>query len=92
MMRKGFPLLLLLMTACATVPSKSAMDSVDPFIGTGGDGHTYPGATSPSGRACTPSGSSIWKTTRDRTSNGLGDARLPIRSNPSLKQPYSTEP
>ncbi len=49
MMRKGFPLLLLLMTACATVPSKSAMDSVDPFIGTGGDGHTYPGATAPFG-------------------------------------------
>ena len=49
MMRKGFPLLLLLMTACTAVPSQSAMDCVDPFIGTGGDGHTYPGATAPFG-------------------------------------------
>ena len=49
MMRKGFPLLLLLMTACTAVPSQSTMDSVDPFIGTGGDGHTYPGATAPFG-------------------------------------------
>ena len=49
MMRKGFPLLLLLMTACTAVPSQSTLDSVDPFIGTGGDGHTYPGATAPFG-------------------------------------------
>lgn len=30
--------------------SKSIVDYVDPFIGTGGHGHTYPGATSPFGR------------------------------------------
>lgn len=28
---------------------KSAVDYVDPFIGTGGHGHTYPGATTPHG-------------------------------------------
>lgn len=28
---------------------KPALDCVDPFIGTGGDGHTYPGATAPFG-------------------------------------------
>ena len=32
----------------ATTP-KPALDCVDPFIGTGGDGHTYPGATAPFG-------------------------------------------
>ena len=32
----------------ATSP-KPALDCVDPFIGTGGDGHTYPGATAPFG-------------------------------------------
>ena len=39
--------------AALAVPSKSAAErayaAVDPFIGTGGEGHTYPGATVPFG-------------------------------------------
>ena len=39
--------------AVLAAPSKSAAEraygSVDPFIGTGGEGHTYPGATVPFG-------------------------------------------
>ncbi|TGY56031.1 GH92 family glycosyl hydrolase [Parabacteroides distasonis] len=37
-----------LFTACSQVP-QSPIDSVDPFIGTGFHGHTYPGATAPYG-------------------------------------------
>ena len=49
MIKRLLPVLLLT-TACASVPSLNLpMDCVDPFIGTGGDGHTYPGATAPFG-------------------------------------------
>ena len=37
-----------LFTACSQAP-QSPIDSVDPFIGTGFHGHTYPGATAPYG-------------------------------------------
>jgi predicted alpha-1,2-mannosidase len=37
---------LLLATACAATP---AFDAVDPFIGTDGEGHTFPGAVAPFG-------------------------------------------
>ncbi|WP_297908538.1 GH92 family glycosyl hydrolase [uncultured Parabacteroides sp.] len=37
-----------LSTACSQAP-QSPVDSVDPFIGTGFHGHTYPGATAPYG-------------------------------------------
>lgn len=56
-MKKHVVLALILMTivsSCAknekTVQTKNVVDYVDPFIGTGGHGHTYPGATSPFGR------------------------------------------
>ncbi len=39
---------LLILTSCSTTPSTPA-DYVNPFIGTGGHGHTYPGATLPFG-------------------------------------------
>ena len=38
-----------LMPAVAAAPADTAYDSVDPFIGTGEGGHTYPGATVPFG-------------------------------------------
>jgi predicted alpha-1,2-mannosidase len=51
--------LLLLITGCSKlktsgahkkgIASQNLVDCVDPFIGTGGHGHTYPGATSPFG-------------------------------------------
>ncbi|MDU1891085.1 MAG: GH92 family glycosyl hydrolase [Dysgonomonas sp.] len=37
-----------LITACTTAP-KTPIEYVDPFIGTGFHGHTYPGATTPHG-------------------------------------------
>ena len=37
-----------LFTACSQAP-QSPIDSVNPFIGTGFHGHTYPGATAPYG-------------------------------------------
>jgi predicted alpha-1,2-mannosidase len=43
-MRAAFLVLLLARTAAA-----APVDDVDPFIGTGGEGHTYPGATVPFG-------------------------------------------
>lgn len=46
-MKKIFPLILLAL-ACNT-NEKSLTDYVNPFIGTGGHGHTYPGASSPFG-------------------------------------------
>ncbi|HYG08260.1 MAG TPA: glycoside hydrolase domain-containing protein, partial [Stenotrophomonas sp.] len=36
-------------TAHAAAPGDAAYAAVDPFIGTGGEGHTYPGATVPFG-------------------------------------------
>ncbi|MDG2524908.1 GH92 family glycosyl hydrolase [Stenotrophomonas sp. HITSZ_GD] len=42
-------LLLVAHTALATTPGEAAYAAVDPFIGTGGEGHTYPGATVPFG-------------------------------------------
>ena len=36
-------------TAHAATPGERAYAAVDPFIGTGGEGHTYPGATVPFG-------------------------------------------
>ena len=33
----------------AQTPQKPLISYVDPFIGTGGHGHTYPGATTPFG-------------------------------------------
>ena len=35
--------------ACSSPVAVSVLDEVDPFIGTGGIGHTYPGATAPFG-------------------------------------------
>ena len=56
-MKKRVVLVLVLMgliSSCAKngnlVDSKNSSDYVDPFIGTGGHGHTYPGATAPFGR------------------------------------------
>ena len=34
--------------ASATAPART-IDAVDPFIGTGGEGHTFPGAVAPFG-------------------------------------------
>ena len=53
-MKKLFlPLLLLAFAACSTQPQAEyvtdAASYVDPFIGTGGHGHTFPGATVPFG-------------------------------------------
>jgi putative alpha-1,2-mannosidase len=58
-MKKYFPLFLLLLLfldACKPKPPISSaqkdrqlIDYVNPFIGTGGHGHTYPGATMPFG-------------------------------------------
>ena len=42
------PLFLILLSACS-MSQKSPIDYVDPFIGTGFHGHTYPGATVPQG-------------------------------------------
>ena len=42
-------LLLLLLPGCIGNMAVDPIDYVDPFIGTGGHGHTYPGATSPYG-------------------------------------------
>ena len=39
---------LCLFCACSS-PQKNPIDYVDPFIGTGFHGHTYPGATTPFG-------------------------------------------
>ncbi len=39
----------LLAASCTRQPDKTVADYVDPFIGTGGNGHTYPGATVPFG-------------------------------------------
>jgi len=39
----------LLSTAAAGQTVSSPIDAVDPFIGTGGEGHTFPGATAPFG-------------------------------------------
>ena len=41
--------LLLTVPALAQTPPPSGYDAVDPFIGTGGEGHTYPGAVAPFG-------------------------------------------
>ena len=41
-------LLLAMVTACSVTDVPLSME-VDPFIGTGGHGHTYPGATVPFG-------------------------------------------
>ena len=40
---------LLLAVACVGAQAADAVDDVDPMIGTGGDGHTFPGATVPFG-------------------------------------------
>ncbi len=42
------PALGLIAAACATAPQEP-VDCVDPMIGTGFHGHTYPGATTPFG-------------------------------------------
>ena len=48
MIKKIFPLLLLVIIGCQK-ERKSITDYVNPFIGTGGHGHTYPGASTPFG-------------------------------------------
>jgi predicted alpha-1,2-mannosidase len=47
----ALPLFLLAAVAPAadTSPASTPYDAVDPFIGTGGEGHTYPGAVAPFG-------------------------------------------
>jgi len=41
--------LVLILTSCNSVPPNNLTSYVDPFIGTGGHGHTYPGAAWPFG-------------------------------------------
>ncbi|MDO7843806.1 GH92 family glycosyl hydrolase [Sphingomonas immobilis] len=48
-MRRLFPLLALLPTALLAQTAPAPVDTVDPMIGTGGEGHTFPGATAPFG-------------------------------------------
>ena len=52
-MRLGLCSALISLVAVAAVaaaePSATPAESVDPFIGTGGHGHTFPGATLPFG-------------------------------------------
>ena len=47
MVRLPFAVLLALLASAAV--AAPGYDAVDPFIGTGGEGHTYPGATAPFG-------------------------------------------
>ena len=53
MKRLFLPLFLLCLAACNTQPKADFVTDpakyVDPFIGTGGHGHTFPGATVPFG-------------------------------------------
>ncbi|WP_449406279.1 hypothetical protein [Massilia phosphatilytica] len=42
--------------ACTLAHAASRTDNVDVFIGTGGDGHTFPGATRPFGMVQTEPG------------------------------------
>lgn len=44
-----FAAILGLITSCSSTQPKTPIDYVDPFIGTGFHGHTYPGATAPFG-------------------------------------------
>lgn len=44
-----FVVMMLLFAACSEKSSKNVVSYVDTFIGTGGHGHTYPGATAPFG-------------------------------------------
>ena len=44
-----FSLLMLAPVLAGATPDVPAVDRVDPFIGTGGEGHTFPGATLPFG-------------------------------------------
>ena len=47
-MRKILPFILLIFVSCQK-EQKHLTDYVNPFIGTGGHGHTYPGASAPFG-------------------------------------------
>ncbi len=47
-MRKTI-LLALILSGAATAQTVAPIDAVDPMIGTGGEGHTFPGATAPFG-------------------------------------------
>ena len=49
MMRASILLALVLSTPALAQSAPTPIDSVDPMIGTGGDGHTFPGATAPFG-------------------------------------------
>ncbi len=49
MRKKAFLLLVSLAFSCMIYAQKTPVDYVNPFIGTGGHGHTYPGATMPFG-------------------------------------------
>src|SRR3546814_5456197 len=61
--RLGLPLALFATSAFAqTTPSP--YDTVDPFIGTGGEGHTFPGAVAPLDRKSTRLNSSHYCASR----------------------------
>ena len=47
-MKKIYFFIIVIFAACQTT-EKQLIDYVNPFIGTGGHGHTYPGAASPFG-------------------------------------------
>ena len=49
MFRIGLIAALSLLSGAAMAQTPSAFDAVDPFIGTGGEGHTFPGAVAPFG-------------------------------------------
>ena len=47
---RALPLICLLLLICTSIPAQSELTRyVDPFIGTAGHGHTFPGATMPFG-------------------------------------------
>ncbi len=49
MNKKIFSIILIVLTFSTYAQNKKLIEYVDPFIGTGGHGHTYPGATLPFG-------------------------------------------
>ena len=48
-MRKTTRIAALLLATASAPPLPAPIDIADPMIGTGGEGHTYPGASAPSG-------------------------------------------
>ena len=86
--RIHLPLILIAALAAAPLGAQSTFDHVDPMIGTGGEGHTFPGAAAPFGMVQLSPDTDPGQSSATAI-NGRRDIAIPTRPSKAFQRPIS---